>query len=77
MGDTVTQNSAQLHWGINLAPGAKAESVNCAGEDFVYFCNRCGDALHCGGDIADPLGLTLNRVRKVSQTKASAEYQYT
>lgn len=48
MGDMVVQNSSQLHWGVNLAPGVKAESSNCAGSDFMSFCPECSDGLYCG-----------------------------
>ncbi|KAL8448903.1 hypothetical protein Emed_003473 [Eimeria media] len=64
MGDMVVQNSSQLHWGVNLAPGVKAESSNCAGSDFMRFCPQCSDGLYCGGTEADLLKDIFDRARK-------------
>lgn len=50
MGDMVVQNSSQLHWGVNLAAGVKAESSNCAGSDFMSLCPKCSDGLYCGAE---------------------------
>ncbi|KAL8444143.1 hypothetical protein Emag_005657 [Eimeria magna] len=60
----VVQNSSQLHWGVNLAPGVKAESSNCAGSDFMRLCPQCSDGLYCGGTDADFLKDIFDRARK-------------
>lgn len=57
MGDMVVQNSSQLHWGVNLAAGVKAESSNCAGSDFMSLCPDCSDGLYCGAE-----GPTLKKI---------------
>eukprot|EP00922_Rhytidocystis_sp_ex-Travisia-forbesii_P056285 GHVS01083334.1.p1 GENE.GHVS01083334.1~~GHVS01083334.1.p1 ORF type:complete len:1420 (-),score=279.27 GHVS01083334.1:60-4070(-) len=47
MGDLVAQNGAQLHWGINVVAGVKAESSNCAAADWRMVCPTCVRSLLC------------------------------
>eukprot|EP00922_Rhytidocystis_sp_ex-Travisia-forbesii_P056294 GHVS01083344.1.p1 GENE.GHVS01083344.1~~GHVS01083344.1.p1 ORF type:complete len:965 (-),score=196.97 GHVS01083344.1:184-3078(-) len=55
MGDLVAQNGAQLHWGINLVSGAKAESSNCVAGDWRLMCASCVRSLLCDhNDAGDP-----------------------
>eukprot|EP00922_Rhytidocystis_sp_ex-Travisia-forbesii_P049988 GHVS01074391.1.p1 GENE.GHVS01074391.1~~GHVS01074391.1.p1 ORF type:complete len:1053 (+),score=137.41 GHVS01074391.1:104-3262(+) len=55
MGDLVLQNSAQLHWGINMVAGTKAESSNCVGADWPMMCPDCVNSLICDhNDSGDP-----------------------
>ena len=69
MGDMVVQNSSQLHWGVNIAGGIKAESSNCAGKDFWRFCSECSDGLFCGPET-DLLQHVFHTARKVKKYTA-------
>lgn len=74
MGDMVVQNSSQLHWGVNLAPGAKAESSNCAGSDFMSLCPECSDGLYCGAQ-AELLKNVFHQARKVCNRSSHCSHR--
>ncbi|KAL8269249.1 hypothetical protein Esti_006829 [Eimeria stiedai] len=75
MGDLVVQRSCQLHWGVNLSLGAKAESSNCAASCFWRLCRRCVSALLCGCQ-SHLLQLILNKLIRERRKAGLSERPY-